>query len=58
MWAIFLSLGFFTLWALMSWALSIAPLLMLLEGRSALSALVEVSSWAGPLPASWWRSTW
>jgi hypothetical protein len=30
-WLIFLSLGFYTLWALMSWALSIAPLSMLLE---------------------------
>jgi hypothetical protein len=39
MWAIFLSLGFFTLWALVSWALSIAPLLMLLEDCSAFSAL-------------------
>jgi hypothetical protein len=38
-WAIFLSLGFFTLWALVSWTLSIAPLLMLLEDCSALSAL-------------------
>ena len=38
-WAIFLSLGFFTAWALLSWALSIAPLVMLLEERSALSAL-------------------
>jgi hypothetical protein len=38
-WAIFLSLGFFTAWALASWALSIAPLVMLLEERSALSAL-------------------
>ncbi len=38
-WAIFLSLGFFTAFALMSWAVSIAPLLMLLEERSALSAL-------------------
>ena len=38
-WAIFLSLGFFTLWALVSWALSIAPLLMLLEDCSALAAL-------------------
>jgi hypothetical protein len=38
-WAIFLSLGFFTAWALVSWALSIAPIVMLLEGRSALSAL-------------------
>jgi hypothetical protein len=36
---IFLSLGFFTAWALLSWALSIAPLLMLLEERSALSSL-------------------
>lgn len=38
-WVIFLSLGFFIVWALISWALSIAPLLMLLEGRSAVSAL-------------------
>ena len=38
MWVIFLSLGFFTAWALLSWGLSIAPLLMLLEGRSALSS--------------------
>jgi hypothetical protein len=38
-WLIFLSLGFYTLWALVSWALSIAPLLMLLEERSALSSL-------------------
>jgi hypothetical protein len=41
MWVIFLSLGFFTVWALVSWALSIAPLLMLLEERSALSALSQ-----------------
>ena len=38
-WAIFLSLGFFTLWALISWTLSIAPLILLLEERSAFSAL-------------------
>ena len=38
-WAIFLSLGFFTLWALVSWPLSVAPMLMLLENRSTLSAL-------------------
>jgi hypothetical protein len=38
-WAIFLSLGFFTAWALASWVLTVAPLLMLLEERSALSAL-------------------
>jgi hypothetical protein len=41
MWVIFLSLGFFTVWALVSWALSIAPLLMLLEERSALSSLAQ-----------------
>ena len=40
-WAIFLSLGFFTLWALISWPFAIAPMLMLLEERSAPSALIE-----------------
>ena len=40
-WAIFLSLGFFTTFALVSWPLSIAPLLALLEGRSTLSALAQ-----------------
>jgi hypothetical protein len=38
-WAVFLTLGFFTLWALISWVVTIAPMLMLLEGRSTLSAL-------------------
>ena len=38
-WAIVLTLAFFTAWALVSWALSIAPLVMLLERRSAVSAL-------------------
>ncbi len=38
-WAIVLSLTFFTAWALLSWALSVAPLLMLLERRSAPSSL-------------------
>jgi hypothetical protein len=41
MWAIFLSLGFFTLWALVSWAVAIAPLLLLLEERSTLSSLSQ-----------------
>ncbi len=40
-WAIFLSLGFFSLWALISWPVSIAPMLVLLEDRSPASALVE-----------------
>jgi hypothetical protein len=38
-WTIFLSLAFFTAWALTSWAFSIAPLVMLLEKRSAFSSL-------------------
>ena len=39
-WAIFLSLGFFTAFALTSWALTIAPILLLLENqRSVLSSL-------------------
>lgn len=36
-WAIFLSLGFFTLWALVSWPLAVAPVLALLEDCSAVS---------------------
>jgi hypothetical protein len=38
-WAVFLTLGFFALWALVSWVVTIAPMLLLLEKRSALSAL-------------------
>ncbi len=38
-WTIWISLGFFTAWALISWVLSIAPLLLLLENRSLLSSL-------------------
>jgi hypothetical protein len=41
MWAIFLTLGFFTLWALVNWPIAVAPLLVLLEGRSGWSALRE-----------------
>lgn len=40
-WAIFLSLGFFSFWAVVSWPVSIAPVLMLLEKRTAVSALGE-----------------
>ena len=40
-WAIFLSLGFFTLWALISWTVAVAPLIALLEGRSARSAFLQ-----------------
>jgi len=38
-WLIFLSLGFFTLWALLGWVVSVAPVLMLLEDCSAPAAL-------------------
>jgi hypothetical protein len=38
-WMIFLSLGDFTLWALVSWVFTIAPLLALVEGGSPLAAL-------------------
>jgi hypothetical protein len=38
-WSIFLALLFFTVWALLSWTLEIAPLLLLLERRSVLSSL-------------------
>ncbi len=38
-WAIFLTLGFFTAFALTSWVLTIAPILLLLEKRSLLSSL-------------------
>ncbi len=39
MWVVFLSLGFFTLWAMISWCVTIAPMLLLLEGRSVWSSL-------------------
>jgi hypothetical protein len=48
---IFLSLGFFTAWALLSWALSIAPLVMLLEDRSPLSALGQSLRLGKPMTA-------
>jgi len=38
-WAIFLSLGFFSLWAMVSWWVAIAPMLLLLEGRSVMGSL-------------------
>ena len=40
-WLIFLSLAFFTVWALLGWIVSVAPVLMLLEQRSPLAALAE-----------------
>jgi hypothetical protein len=40
-WVIVFTLGFFTLWALLSWAVAIAPMLVLLERRTSLSALGE-----------------
>ncbi len=40
-WIIVFSLAFFTAWALISWPLAIAPLLLLLENRSVISSLTE-----------------
>ena len=40
-WAIFLSLGFFTAWALVSWPAAIAPILMQLEGCNPAQALAR-----------------
>ncbi len=48
--AIFLSLGFFVLWAVGSWVFSIAPLLVLLENKSVFAALglaIGPSTWLG-----------
>lgn len=39
MWAIFLSIGFFVLWGLVSWVVMIAPMLAILEDCSVLAAL-------------------
>ncbi len=50
-WAIFLALGFFTAWALTSWMLSVAPLIMLLEKRSALSAIGQSLRLGRPMTA-------
>lgn len=41
MWVIFLTLGFFTLWALISWIVAIAPMLVLLENCSTTAALAN-----------------
>lgn len=40
-WTIFLSLSFFTLWALVSWPVAVAPVLLLSEERTVWSALWE-----------------
>lgn len=47
-WLIFLSLAFFTVWALLGWIVSVAPILMLLERRSAFSALKETMKLGRP----------
>ena len=47
-WLIFLSLGFFTLWALVGWIVSVAPILLLLENRSATSALAMTTRLGKP----------
>ena len=47
-WAIFLSLGFFTAWALVSWTASVAPLLAILEGLSPIEALARSTQLGKP----------
>lgn len=49
MWTIVLSLGFFTLWALVSWPLAVAPLLALTEDRNPASALAASLRLGRPL---------
>lgn len=51
MWTIFLSLGFFTAWALSSWAFSIAPLVMLLEDCNPAQALARSLRLGKPMTA-------
>ena len=50
-WLIFLCLGFVMAWALVSWTLSIAPLLMLLEGSSPWAALLRSLKLGKPFTA-------
>ena len=40
-WLIFLSLGIFVLWALLSWTLAVAPLVLFLEGEDRLGATIR-----------------
>jgi len=40
-WSVFLTLGFFTLWALISWVVTVAPMLVLLENSSPAAALIQ-----------------
>ena len=47
-WLIVLSLAFFTVWALLGWIVSVAPVLMLLEDCSAVSALGMTSGLGKP----------
>lgn len=51
MWLIFLSLAFFTLWALVGWIVSVAPILMLMEESSAVSALRQTLRLGRPFTA-------
>ncbi len=48
-WAIILTLAFFTAWALTSWTLEIAPLLLLLEQRSVFSSIAQSLALGKPL---------
>ena len=41
MWVVFLTLGFFTLWAFVSWVVTIAPMIVLLEDCNPMAALAQ-----------------
>jgi hypothetical protein len=47
-WIIFLSLAFFTVWALLGWIVSVAPVLMLFEDCSVVSALGRTAKLGKP----------
>ncbi len=57
-WLIFLSLAFFTVWALLGWIVSVAPVLMLLERRSAVSALGMTTRLGKAFTSELLRSAW
>jgi hypothetical protein len=50
-WLIFLSLGLYVVWAVTSWTLAAAPMLVLLEGRSLGDALVRSFRLGRTMPA-------
>ena len=52
------TLGLFTLWAVVSWVLSVAPLLAMLRGSGRAGESGGGVSAGAAARRSWWRSTW